>query len=110
MLSRVKHNDPDNLIQTYSVLQGPTFFLSCWINYARMVLGEIPGKPKPRRPTPFFSEGFSLQTKERRDADDDYICRFYPNRHFHYRPCEFVLHNIQGEKIAAATHNSDGCP
>lgn len=39
-----------------------------------MILGEIPGKPKPGRSVPFFSEGFyPRRKKEERGMDIQYL-------------------------------------
>ena len=65
------------------------------------------GNHRARR-LPSISEGLTLRTRERRDADVYYICGFDPSWNIHLRPCGIVLYNLQGEKVAATTENSDG--
>ena len=49
----------------------------------------------------------ALQTKERRVANG-YICGFIPILFIHCSPCQSVLSDFQGQKIAAITANNDG--
>lgn len=50
----------------------------------------------------------TLQTKERRVANECYIFGFVPILYICCSPCQSVLSDFQGQKIAAITANNDG--
>ena len=56
---------------------------------------------------PSFSEGLTLQTKERRDANVCYIFGSDPDRYLHCHSHRIVLHDLWEKKIAAHYCNSE---
>ena len=59
---------------------------------------------------PLLSEGRPSRRKKGGLADVCYIPGSYPDRYLHRRPRGIVLYDLRGQKIAATTTHSDGCP
>ena len=63
---------------------------------------------EPKAACPPIGGAITLQTKERRDADERYISGFNPVLYLDRRPRWSVSSDLQGKEIAATTRTSDG--